>query len=180
MKKNGWLALSLACLTVSVLSLFTTVVAYTDIHGIVTTYNVIDLLGYKDFAEQVMFHYTGTLFLSVQDSMVIVITAIGVAAILLALVGVVTMSLQRRNRWPFVLALLGIVGTAIPSLTILGATLLSRDYFNGTISGGIYPIVTPIAMVVCLITVTRKRKRTLEELLAAERAEGLIRRAGDL
>ena len=90
------------------------------------------------------------------------------------------MSLQRPNTWQFVLALVGIIGTAIPAIIVIIAAPVSQQFLPGTFQFGVYPIITPIAMVLCMITVTQKHKRTQAELRAAEKAKGLIRPGGDL
>ena len=43
--------------------------------------------------------------------------------------------------------------------------------FLGTIRVGVYAVVTPIAMILALVAVTWKRRRTLEELQAEEIAK---------
>ena len=49
MKRNGWVVISLVCLAASIVSLFTTVIVYTD-GGMRTTYNIIDLILYQDLS----------------------------------------------------------------------------------------------------------------------------------
>ncbi len=78
------------------------------------------------------------------------------------------------------MALVGISGTAIPAIIVLIAAPVSQQYLPGTFQCGVYPIITPIAMVLCMITVTKKYKRALAEIRAAEKAKGLIRPGGDL
>lgn len=180
MKRKAWIVTALICLAVSTLSLFSTIVVFVDVHGQQFTYNIIDFIKYERFAQEVMANYAGELFRNVADSRIVILAVIGIAALVCSLVGILSMSLQGRNRWPFVMTLAGFVGTAIPSAAIIAAVLASKQYFIGTLSCGIYPIITPIAMIVCIITVTWKRKRTAEEMEAAKRAEGLIHSAGDL
>ena len=160
--------------------MFAPIIVFVDDYRKQFTYNIIDFLIYKQFAQKVMANYTGEWFRNIEDSRIIVLAIIGIVAILFAVIGIFSMSLQRRNRWPFVMALLGLIGTAIPSLTIIAAVFASKQYFNGTIWCGIYPLLTPVAMIICLITVTWKRKRTIDEIKAAKQAEGLIHPAGDL
>ena len=64
-------------------------------------------------------------------------------------------------------------------LIILGV-ILSADYFPGTLSCGLSPIITPIAMAVCIRVVIRRRNKVLEQLSAEMQAQGLIQPAGDL
>lgn len=180
MKRNGWVVISLVCLAASIVSLFTTVIVYAD-GGMRTTYNIIDLILYQDFADSVLSYYSGQAFLGISDGLVAVLAVIGVAAIICSLIGIITMrGKQYRDLWPFVLALVGLIGTMIPSVAIVLGIVLSQQFFPGTISCGIYPIVTMIAMIVCIITVTWRRKSTKEERMAAKRAGDKIHRAGDL
>ena len=180
MKRKVWIVTSLICLAVSTLSLFSTIVVFSDANGQQFSYNIVDFIKYERFSQEVMANYTGEWFRNIADSRIVILAVIGIAALVFSLIGILSMSLQRRNRWPFIMALMGLIGTAIPSAAIMIAVLASKQYFIGTISCGIYPIVTPIAMIVCIITVTWKRKRTVEEIEAAQRAEGLIHPAGDL
>ena len=181
MRRTGWLAISLGCLVISIVSLFTTVISYTDGDGGVTKYNIVDLIGSERFTREVLADYRGTLFWGVSTKLVLVFSIIGSLAILFAIVGILTMTKQGRDIGPFLLAVIGTIGTAIPSFVILLVIILSRaHFFVGTISAGLYPIITPIAMISCLITVTWKRRRTLEEIEAYEKAQGLIFKAGDI
>ena len=63
---------------------------------------------------------------------------------------------------------------------MLLAVLLSGKYFAGTIRCGIAPILTPIAMILCMITVSGRRKFLRAERKAQKEAEGLIWEAGEL
>ena len=120
------------------------------------------------------------MFVKVDSIVAVILATTAVLAIVAAFVGVVTMSLQRPNTWQFVLALIGIIGTAIPSMLVFLAVILSKNYFPGSFSFGVYPVITPIAMALCMITVTKKHKKTQEEIRAAEKAKGLILPGGDL
>lgn len=90
MKRNGWVVISLVCLAASIVSLFTTVIVYTD-GGMRTTYNIIDLILYQDFADSVLSYYSGQAFLGISDGLVAVLAVIGVAAIICSLIGIITM-----------------------------------------------------------------------------------------
>jgi hypothetical protein len=67
-----------------------------------------------------------------------------------------------------------------PSVVIFVCIVALKDNYLGTISCGIYPIVSPIAMIVCLSTTTQMRKRNVEYRKKLKEAEGLIFRGGDL
>lgn len=180
MKKNiQWLLPVLICIVASVASIFLPVLTYNYPDGGSVSFNI---FGFIDSAAlvKILTGYTGSFVVNVSQTTVIILAIAAVLSIIAAFVGVITMSLQRPNRWQFVLALVGIIGTAIPSVLIFLAVLLSRNYFPGRFSCGVYPIITPVAMVLCMITVTKKHKKTQAEIRAAERAKGLIWSAGDL
>lgn len=182
MKRIGWMILSLLCLLVSVASLFLSIITYT-VGRREYSYNLLDLIRYEDFVDEVLVDYTGTFFLKwngYEERILLVIAGIGVAAIMLAVIGIITMQVQRRNTFSFILTLLGLVGTLIPACAILIAVLMSQDYFAGSISSGLYPVVTPVAMIFCIITVTWKYRRSRDERKAMRTAGQLMRKSGDL
>ena len=180
MKKNiQWLLPVLACIVASVASVFLPVLTYQYPHGQEIGYNIFDFIEPVELG-RIMSTYSGSFVVNIGQGFVTVLAVCAVLAIVAAFVGVITMSLQRPNTWQFVLALVGIIGTAIPSVVVFLAVILSKNYFPGVFRFGVYPIITPIAMVLCMITVTRKHKRTQAEIRAAEKAKGLIRPGGDL
>lgn len=180
MKKNiQWLLPVLTCIIASVASVFLPVLTYKYPKGWSMSFNIFDFLEPGKLAK-VLSTYTGAFSMDIDPVVVTILAIAAVLAIVAAFVGVITMSMQRPNTWQFVLALIGIIGTAIPSVLVFLAVILSKNYFPGTFSFGVYPIITPIAMVLCLITVTQKHRKTQAERLAAEKAKGLIRPGGDL
>lgn len=180
MKKSiQWLLPVLTCIIASVASVFLPVLTYKYPSGETASFNIWGFIEPVELSK-ILHTYSGSFVVNIDQVVVTILAVAAVLAIIAAFVGVITMSLQRPNTWQFVLALVGIIGTAIPSVLVFLAVILSKDYFPGTFSFGVYPIITPIAMVMCMITVTRKHKRTQAELRAAEKAKGLIRRGGDL
>lgn len=181
MKKNiTWLLPVLIMLVASVASMFLPVLTYAYPTGDLERFNVISFVQPPDSLMWILGDYSGSFVIDVNETVIVIAAIVAVLAIIAAFTGVITMSLQRQNTWQFVLALVGIIGTALPSVLIFLAVLLSKNYFPGTFRLGVYPIITPIAMVLCMITVTRKHKRTQAELQAMEKAKGLIRPGGDL
>ena len=185
MKKNiRWLLPLIICIVASIASVFLPVLSYTykigTYYGLTAKFNIIDFIEPSEEFVDIMATYSGSWSVYVDEVWLTILSILAVLAIIAAFVGVITMSRQRPNTWQFVLALVGIIGTAIPSLLIFLAVILSKNYFPGRFSFGIYPIITPIAMILCLIAVTQKRKKTQAEIQAEEKAKGLIRRAGDL
>lgn len=180
MKKNvQWLLPVLTCITASVASIFLPVLTYKYPNGQSVSFNIFGFVEPVKLS-RILSTYYGSFVVNIDQTVVTILAVAAVLAIIAAFTGVITMSMQRPNTWQFVLALVGIIGTAIPSVLVFLAVILSKNYFPGTFSCGVYPIITPIAMVMCMITVTKKHKRTQAELRAAEKAKGLIRPGGDL
>lgn len=179
-KLNKWVIISYACLLVSIVSTFTTVVAYTNAGGIRKTFSIIDFISSDEFDSFVLYEYTGTVVCNINAPVIRGVVVIGVLALLCAAIGIATLSKQRKNLWPFVLTLIGLIGTMIPSIMIFVAVILSKHHFTGSMSCGIYPVATPVAMIVCIITATEMHRRNQEYIKRLEDAKGLIFRGGDL
>lgn len=182
MKKKNilWLLPVLICIIASVASVFLPVLTYRYPTGQREVFNIVDFVEPSLEFVRILSSYDGPNEVYINKAWLTVLAVLAVLAIVAAFVGVITMSLQRPNTWQFVLALVGIIGTAIPALLIIIAAPVSQQYMPGTFQIGVYPIITPIAMVLCMITVTKKHRKTQAEIRAAEKAKGLIRRAGDL
>ncbi len=180
MKRNiQWLIPVLICLVVSVMTLFLPIFTYTC-GDTVIDFDIRFIIEKPHWLRIVLSSYSGPFVMDISPQWAIPLIVMAVGAIIAAFVGVITMSSQRPNTWQFILALVGIVGTMIPSVLVFLMTILSKNYFTGSFSPGVYPILTPITMVLCLITVTRRHKRTRAEFQAIERAKHLMRPAGDL
>lgn len=181
MKKNiQWLLPVLTCIVASVASVVLPVLTYIYPNGKKVSFNLFSFTEpSKDFTD-ILASYDGPYGMDIDEIWLTILAVLAVLAIVAAFIGVITMSLQRPNTWQFVLALVGIIGTAIPAVIVIIAAPISQQFLPGTFQFGVYPIITPIAMVMCMITVTRKHKRTQAELRAAEKAKGLIRPGGDL
>lgn len=152
-----WVAL--LWIVVSIFSLFIGVISYTSPNGTKTTYALQDLINGERFSKEVLYQYTGSFRLTIGDWVLTLLCALAAAAILFALIGILIMSKQKPVRWPFVMTVIGSVGTAIPSVAILVASLISASDFPGKITPGFYPILTPMAVVLCLAIVIKERKR---------------------
>ena len=181
MKKNiQWLLPVLTCIVASVASVFLPVLTYTYPNGQTVEFNLFSFTEPSQDLLDILASYSGPYEMYIPQIWLTILAVLAVLAIIAAFIGVITMSLQRPNTWQFVLALVGIIGTAIPAIIVIIAAPVSQQYLPGTFQFGVYPIITPIAMVMCMITVTKKHKRTQAELRAAEKAKGLIRPGGDL
>lgn len=181
MKKNIlWLLPVLACIVASVASVFLPVLTYVYPNGQKVSFNVFSFVEQSEDLLDILASYNGPFEMYIDKVWLTILAFLAVLAIILAFIGVITMSLQRPNTWQFVMALVGIIGTAIPAIIVIIAAPVSQRYLPGTFSFGVYPIITPIAMILCMITVTKKHKKTQAEIRAAEKAKGLIRPGGDL
>lgn len=184
-KKTGWFFSALGGIALSIAALFLPIIIYETSIGDIYVFNAASLvLHSSEFTDQVLCDYIGTAGLttpySVSVVLVCLVSVIGVVSILVSLYGVVSLSKQRPAVSSFYFALLGLIGTAIPSVIILILFLFSRDFFRGTIMLGPYAIVTPAAMILSCVAVTRKRQYTKAEQVMRELAHQYIRPAGDL
>lgn len=181
MKKNIlWLLPVLTCIIASVASVFLPVLTYIYPNGNQVEFNLFDFTGQSPELLDILASYRGPFQIYIPKIWLTILAILAVLAIIAAFIGVITMSLQRPNTWQFVLALVGIIGTAIPAIIVIIAVPVSQRYLPGIFRFGVYPLITPVAMAMCMVTVTKKHKITQAELRAAERAKGLIRPGGDL
>jgi len=181
MKKNiYWLIPVLTCIVASVTSVFLPVLTYIYPNGQKVSFNIFSFVEQSEDLLDILASYNGPYEMDIDKVWLTILAFLAVLAIILAFIGVITMSLQRPNKWQFLMALIGIIGTAVPAVIVIIAAPVSQQYLPGTFQFGVYPIITPIAMILCMITVTKKHKRTQAEILAAEKAKGLIRPGGDL
>lgn len=169
-------------LAIAILSVFTTIIGYTNSSGKHRSFTIIDFLtkngnGFDSF---VSYEYMGRVFYQINISEIKVLVFIGIVAVACAIIGVSSISNQKENKSSFVLALIGLIGTAIPSVLILVLVLILNGQYEGRISCGIFPIVCPIAMVICIIATTRMHRRNVEYQKKLEEAKDLIFRGGDL
>lgn len=184
-KKQSWMYISIGSIVLSILSLFLPVITYQSARtGIVGKYNIIKLLSNDELISNVFEEYTGDFLQEMSYSevstWVILLCIVGVGAIILAFVGIRSMTKQYESEKPFRLAISGLIGTAIPSVVLLVLYLYSKNQYAGTMHLGAYIIVTPIAMVLACLTVTSRHRLTQEEVKLQQEAKAYIRPAGDL
>ena len=183
-KKNRWMLVATGAIILSVSSLLLPVISYQGKVGVRHNYNILALLGDNDFAQVVFGDYMGTFLKGFPYETIELYTkilvAVGAGAIVLAFVGINSMSKQYESNTPFRLTLLGLVGTAIPSITLIVLYAMSAEQFRGTISLGPYAFVTPIAMICACMAVTARHRMTAEEARLQREASAYIRPAGDL
>lgn len=180
-KEKFKLYIALIWIAASICSLFVSIVYYQPPESSEkTVYALQDMLDGDRFSREVLSQYTAPVRLNVGNWALVLLCVLAVAAILSALIGIVIMTKQRPVLWPFVMTLIGVIGTAIPAIAVFTAVCLSGSLFRGTITPGFYPIVTPIAMIFCLIIILSERKRIKRAAALVKSSGGLIRPAGDL
>lgn len=176
-----WLLPTLACLLLSVASLFLSILTYVYPDGEKAFFNLIAFIEPSEDLVDILATYTGPYGMNISERVLTVLAALAVLAILAAFAGVITMSMQRPNTWQFIMTLFGIVGTAIPALIVIVAAPVSQQYLPGTFRFGAYPIVTPIAMIACFLQVNWRRRQVMRWKKSDEAVKsGLIQRGGDL
>lgn len=183
MKKTNQMVLvivSYIALLIAILSGFTTVVGYTNSYGVHKDFMLLDFLLSSEFDSFVMQEYHGSIVWNIDITFVRVMAVIAVIAVLCAVIGLKILSEQRKNTWPFVLTLVGLVGTMIPSILLFVCIVVLKNSYVGTISCGIYPIVSPIAMIISIYAATQAHRKNIEYQMKLRAAEGLIRRGGNL
>lgn len=168
-------------LAVAILSSLTTIVGYENSSGIYRSFSIIDMItDARGFGVFVFGEYTGPAVTVYQNWHLFILIALAAAAITCAIVGLFCLSNQTDNKLSFILTLFGLIGTMIPSVIVFICIVALKDLYHGTISCGIYPILSPIAMTVCLIAATKMRRRNVRARKRMKEAEGLIFKAGDL
>ncbi len=183
--KKTWLIVSIGSICLSLFSLFLPVLSYRSARtGVVSGYNIFRLINNRDMIRNVFEEYNGAFLRGMSYStiskMIVFLSIIGVTAIVFAFVGIRSMVKQYESAWPFRLAISGLIGTAIPSLTLLVLFIVSKNQYDGVMTLGTYIIITPIAMVLACVTVVNRHRLTLEEKKLQEEASVYIRPAGDL
>lgn len=80
----------------------------------------------------------------------------------------------------FLFTIIGLLGILLPSITACVCILGFGQYYSGRLSLGITPIISPIAVLISIGSVVRRKKKVAEELRKEAEEKGLIQRAGDL
>lgn len=198
-KRNGWFYVAIGALLVSMLSLFTPIITYTEgtkpisfsrILGLnvgsgssyasFKTYNIIDLLKGDSLVKEVLTFYRGEVFWRIDTPEIIAMALLVIASLTASLVGICTMRSQYHRRWQFIMTLAGLIGTAFPSLVIFYAVNQSQKGFSGVIQCGIAPVIMPVAALISIIAVVYRRSSVQKEIRQRAKAENLIWAAGDL
>lgn len=144
--RNGWFYVALGALIVSVLSLFTPIIVYTDgsaprsllqmfsgqtgagsAGSFYGSYTILDLLAGDRFVKEVLVDYQGKVLWRIDTLDVIALALLAIAALSASLVGICTMRSQYHRKWQFIMTLAGLAGTAFPSLLIFYAAINRKE-----------------------------------------------------
>lgn len=185
MKKNIWMIIAVSAIILSVISLVLPVLTYQSARtGITTNYNIFKLINNSEMISNVFSEYNGNFLRGTHYStvsiIIVLLCIVGIVAIALAFIGIRSMAKQYESAWPFRLAISGLVGTAIPSTTLLILFIFSQNQYDGIMSLGAYIIVTPIAMILACVTVINRHRLSQEEIRLQKEASRFIRPAKDL
>lgn len=175
-KKGGWFYLSIGCILVSLLSLFLPI-----FQSFGMNFNIVDLVsGDSYFANYVIAAYTGPVIWNMTSDTVAVLAIVAIVALVCAIVGLITLRAQYPNTKNFILTIVGLIGVLIPSITAIICVVGLGQYYPGGLSLGIAPIISPIAIIVSIGAVVRRKNKVAEELHKKAEEKGLIWKAGDL
>lgn len=181
MEKKNWFYLALTALALSVASLFLPILKYTTSGGTKYSFTLPDLLlGNEAYESVVMEQYDGPVILELNSRAAAILGALAVLAFVCALVGLFSLRAQRPKTRQFILTIVGLVGVSIPSLLLIVCVLGFQNYYSGVIQFGIAPILSPLAIVLCLVAVCYRQSHVSKRLRKEAEASGLIHQAGDL
>ncbi len=178
MNKENWFKVAIAGLAVSVFSLFTTIIRYESTAGEVYKYSIVELIKNDDFSKRVLNQYTGKVLWHMDGTVIVGLVILMVVSLICAIVSLITLRAQYPNKRQFILAIVSLIGVAFPSFLVILAVMLSEKYFIGTISCGMAPIISPVAIIICIIAVVKRKNKVDKDL--KERTKNLIWEAGEL
>lgn len=184
MKSKAWFYVAFGSLIASLISMIflpTIIVYRNNISS--ESYSVVKLItDSSNFEKNVLHFYDNDIVLKINAGSVVFLSLLALAAVVCAVVGLITLRAQRPNTKQFILTLVGLVGVTIPSLILLICIAGFGNSFAEGISlkFGPAPIITPITMIICIATVIRRKNKVAEELRRSLEESGKIMRAGDL
>ena len=176
----GWFYVALGSMLISLISLFLPIFVCKTFEG-TKTFNVLDLVNSNsDFKEYVIGGYYGPVVLDLKTGEVTILVIIGLLALLCAVIGLVTLKAQRPNTINFILTIIGLIGISIPSLIAIICVVKYGEYYIYGLSLGIAPIISPIAIIISIGAVIRRKNKVAEEIKKEMEQKGVIRKANDL
>ena len=175
-EKKTWFLVAMGSLLISIVSLLLPVITYNG-YG----FNILALIGGdRRFESLVLNSYRGPVLWDLTGFSVSILAILAVAALVCAFVGLFTLRAQRPNTRNFILTIVGLIGVAVPSITVIFSVLALGRYYPGGLGIGIAPIISPIAIGICIYTVIRRKNKVAEEIRKEVEKKGLIWEAGDL
>lgn len=176
-EKRIWLYAAAIALGVSVLSSFMTILSYKSPTGVVYRYNLLGLIEGNSFTKNVLAFYEDTVYWNINNTWVTLLTIVSVASLICSIVGLLSLRQQRPNIKQFWLTIIGLIGTSLPALLVLIAVPMFRSGFPGQLSYGVYPVIAPIATLISVLAVYRKKNKVQEELRKELEDKGKIWKA---
>ena len=181
--KQGWFYVAMGCLAVSIIALFLPIFQYGS-GSRAMTFNIVDLIGgNEDFNKYVLTQYKGPVLWDITGGMAAALAILAVASLLCAVIGLITLRAQHPNKKNFIITMIGFVGILIPSVTAMVVAFGLGKYYPKGFSIGIAPIIAPIAILVCIVVVIRRKSaatREMEKLQKELKEKGLFQAGGEL
>lgn len=185
--KKGRLTAAIICMGVAFAGLFLPVAWYGSSPSIMKFiivignrewYYIFDMISGR-FFDEVLYYYRGPVSWHMTEATIIIFVIIYIIALGLAIMGVMIMRKQVPSKLIFILMLIGMVGMVFPSVVLLVGTLMPADYFDNTLIPGGACFIPIIAMIICILLVTKeyRAQRAMQKHLIGA---GLLRRGGDL
>ena len=180
MENQQWFVVAMSGVVVAIASLFLPIITYTT-QGVTYTFNIVDFVGQKPNVNTVLVAgWVPPSSFKIDGVLAGFLGLLAVAAVLCAVIGLITLRAQRPNTPQFALTVAGLIGVMIPSVIAIVLVLAFGNHYTGDIALGIAPIISPIAMVLSIAAVFRRKNRVAEQAKQDLLARGLLRRGGDL
>lgn len=175
-EKKMWFNIAVGGIVASIISMFLPILKS---HGM--GFNIIDfIVGNEFFNRYVVLGYHGPHILTITSLGVLLLALLAVGALICAVIGLLTLRAQRPNTMNFVLTIVGLIGILLPSVITIACVLVFGNYYEERLVLGVAPIMSPVAVLISLGAVVRRKNKVAEELRKQVEAKGLIWKAGDL
>lgn len=164
-KKNGniWFFLAFTCIVLSLASMFLPIFRY-NYEGQEMNFNILDLVTEsEDFDYYVINKYTGPVVWDISSNTVCILGLLGILALALAIGGLVTLKTQYPNTLNVILTIIGMIGIMVPSFTAIICVAVYGRYFVGELSLGVAPMISPVACLISIFAVVRRKSKASRE-----------------
>lgn len=181
MKKSiQWLMPVLICICASLASVFAPILIYVYPDGNQLSLDLGGFLNPSEALLDILTSYSGPISTEITIVLFALLGVLVFFSIVAAAAGIILIGLRFVETWQFVLAMAGMAGIAMPPIVIMIMVLLSQEYLPGYFMPGVFPMITPIAIALCMVFVAQKYKRTKLEIWVSKSANGLMCSGGDL